>query len=102
QQALHYWGVDQTKKKWTVLSTYGGKLTENVVQAIARDCLAVSLMRMDSAGYEIVLHVHDEVGAEGYAEQLDSMLQIMSQPIPWAPGLPLKADGFTTEYYQKD
>lgn len=102
KQALHYWGVDQTKKKWTVLSTYGGKLTENVVQAIARDCLAVSLMRMDRAGYEIVLHVHDEVGAEGYAEQLDPMLQIMSEPIPWAPGLPLKADGFTTEYYQKD
>ncbi|MBG9567547.1 DNA polymerase [Brevibacillus agri] len=102
KQALHYWGVDQTKKKWTVLSTYGGKLTENVVQAIARDCLAVSLMRMDSAGYEIVLHVHDEVGAEGDAEQLDPMLQIMSQPIPWAPGLPLKADGFVTEYYQKD
>ncbi|KKX56361.1 DNA polymerase [Brevibacillus borstelensis] len=100
--ALHYWGVDQTKKKWTVLSTYGGKLTENCVQAIARDCLAVAMMRLAAAGYEIVLHVHDEVGAEGNADQLDQMLEIMSQPVPWAPGLPLKADGFVTDYYQKD
>ncbi|WP_279041740.1 DNA polymerase [Brevibacillus borstelensis] len=100
--ALHYWGVDQTKKKWTVLSTYGGKLTENCVQAIARDCLAVAMMRLAAAGYEIVLHVHDEVGAEGSDDQLDRMLAIMSQPVPWAPGLPLKADGFVTDYYQKD
>lgn len=100
--ALHYWGVDQTKKKWTVLSTYGGKLVENIVQAISRDCLAVAMTRLEQAGYEIVLHVHDEVGAEGYVEQLDRMLEIMGAPISWAPGLPLKADGFTTEYYQKD
>ncbi|MED1642317.1 DNA polymerase [Brevibacillus agri] len=100
--ALHYWGVDQTKKKWTVLSTYGGKLVENIVQAISRDCLAVAMTRLEQAGYEIVLHVHDEVGAEGYVEQLDRMLEIMGAPISWAPGLPLKADGFVTEYYQKD
>jgi len=100
--ALHYWGVDQTKKKWTVLNTYGGKLTENCVQAIARDCLAVAMTRLVAAGYEIVLHVHDEVGAEGSADQLGWMLEIMSLPIPWAPGLPLKADGFTTDYYMKD
>ncbi|BFH71911.1 DNA polymerase [Paenibacillus dendritiformis] len=101
--ALHYWGVDQTKKKWTVLSTYGGKLTENVVQAIARDCLAVSLTRLEQAGYETVLHVHDEVGIEAdNPDMLDHVLEIMGQPVPWAPGLPLKADGFATSFYQKD
>ncbi|BFH14533.1 DNA polymerase [Paenibacillus dendritiformis] len=101
--ALHYWGVDQTKKKWTVLSTYGGKLTENVVQAIARDCLAVSLTRLEQAGYETVLHVHDEAGIEADSpDKLDHVLEIMAQPVPWAPGLPLKADGFATSFYQKD
>ena len=101
--ALHYWGMDQTTKKWTVLNTYGGKLVENCVQAIARDCLAVSLMRLDYAGYETVLHVHDEVGAElGSPEELDRMLDIMAEPITWAPGLPLKGDGFVTTFYQKD
>lgn len=101
--ALHYWGVDQTKKKWTVLSTYGGKLTENVVQAIARDCLAVTLERLDVVGYQTVLHVHDEAGIEADSpEQLEHVLSIMSQPIGWAPGLPLKGDGFTTSFYQKD
>jgi len=103
KQALHYWGMDQTTKKWTVLNTYGGKLVENVVQAIARDCLAVTLMRMDQAGYEIVLHVHDEVGIEGDVHaELDHILQLMSEPIAWAPGLPLKGDGFTTTFYMKD
>jgi DNA polymerase len=101
--ALHYWGTDQQTKKWTVLNTYGGKLVENSVQAIARDCLAVTLMKLDQAGYPIVLHVHDEVGAEVEdASQLDMMLDIMAQPIPWAPGLPLKGDGFTTQFYMKD
>jgi DNA polymerase len=103
KQALHYWGMDQQTKKWTVLSTYGGKLTENVVQAIARDCLAVSLIRLEQTGFETVLHVHDEVGIEvGRTEDLDRVLEIMAQPIPWAPGLPLKADGFVTKFYQKD
>ncbi|EFM10143.1 DNA-directed DNA polymerase [Paenibacillus curdlanolyticus YK9] len=101
--ALHYWGMDQTSKKWTVLNTYGGKLVENCVQAIARDCLAVTLMRLDHVGYPIVLHVHDEVGAElSSADELDRMLEIMAQPIQWAPGLPLKGDGFVTNFYMKD
>lgn len=101
--ALHYWGMDQVKKKWTVLSTYGGKLTENVVQAIARDCLAVSLTKVDQAGYKTVLHVHDELGIEADSPyELDRVLEIMAEPIPWAPGLPLKGDGFTTQFYMKD
>lgn len=103
KQALHYWGMDQTSKKWTVLNTYGGKLVENAVQAIARDCLAVTLMRLDQAGYQTVLHVHDEAGIEAdNPDELERVLEIMSQPIGWAQGLPLKGDGFTTTFYMKD
>lgn len=103
KQALHYWGMDQKTKKWSVLGTYGGKLVENAVQSIARDCLAVSLVRLEQAGYETVLHVHDEVGIEASSpDELDRVLEIMAQPISWAPGLPLKADGFVTKFYQKD
>lgn len=102
KQALHYWGMDQTSKKWAVQNTYGGKLVENCVQAIARDCLAVALSRLNHAGYRTVMHIHDEIVAEGDADQLDHVLELMGQPILWAPGLLLKADGFATTFYQKD
>ena len=86
--------------------TYGGKLIENVVQAVARDILAVSMQRLDAAGFEIVAHVHDEVICEVPAleadEKLELMCKIMGTQIDWAPGLPLKADGFTCDFYQKD
>ncbi|MBB6670253.1 DNA polymerase [Cohnella nanjingensis] len=104
KEALHYWGVDQKTKKWGTMSTYGGRLVENVVQAIARDCLAVSLGRLTSAGYLTVFHVHDEAVADvpdGF-ETVDHMTEIMGAPIPWAPGLPLGAAGFDTNYYLKD
>jgi DNA polymerase len=101
--ALHYWGMDQQTKKWTVLNTYGGKLVENVVQAIARDCLAVTLVSLEQAGYETVLHVHDEVGIEtDNPDELERVLEIMGRPVPWAPGLPLKGAGFVTDFYMKD
>src|SRR5690606_36229944 len=64
KDGLTYYGMDQTSKKWTKLRTYGGKLVENLVQAIARDCLAESLRRLDAAGYNIVMHAHDEVVLE--------------------------------------
>ncbi|MEJ9219527.1 DNA polymerase [Paenibacillus glucanolyticus] len=103
KMALHYKGPDQKTGKWTTISTYGGKLTENIVQAIARDCLAVSLVRAEQAGLETVLHVHDEIGIESERpEDLDRMLDLMAEPIAWAPGLPLKAAGFTTNFYMKD
>ncbi|WP_438449349.1 DNA polymerase [Gorillibacterium sp. sgz5001074] len=103
KQALHYMGPDQKTGKWTRISTYGGKLVENIVQAIARDCLAVTLMRAEAAGFETVLHVHDELGIEGdQQEDLDRILAMMAEPISWAPGLPLKAAGFTTQFYMKD
>ncbi|BFH59425.1 DNA polymerase [Paenibacillus azoreducens] len=84
--------------------TWGGTLVENLVQAIARDCLAESLMRLDAHGYEIVLHVHDEAIADapiGWGS-VEEMTEIMSQPIDWAPGLPLQAAGFECDFYQKD
>lgn len=103
KQALHYKGPDQQTGKWTTISTYGGKLVENIVQAIARDCLAVTLMRVEHAGYDTVLHVHDEIGVESdRAEDLDRILGIMAQPIAWAPGLPLTGAGFVTDFYMKD
>ena len=83
------------------LKTYGGKLVENIVQATARDCLAEAMIRLDNAGYDIVAHVHDEIIAEG-DQDIKEMETIMSEPIPWAPGLPLRADGFETEFYRKD
>lgn len=104
KEAVHYYGVNQSSKKWEQISTYGGKLTENVVQAISRDCLAESLKRLSNAGYSIVMHVHDEVVLEVPKEQADveRVERIMSEPIEWAPGLPLAADGFISEYYKKD
>jgi len=98
--AVHYYGTEGGK--WTVLSTYGGKLTENIVQAISRDCLANAMMKLNAAGFEIVMHVHDEVVAEVEGDLLDEMLDIMREPIPWAPGLPLEAAGFITDFYMKD
>ncbi|WFR63056.1 DNA polymerase [Paenibacillus amylolyticus] len=103
KQALHYMGPDQKTGKWSLISTYGGKLVENIVQAIARDCLAVSLIRVEQAGFDTVLHVHDEIGIESaYPEDLEKVLDLMAEPVPWAPGLPLKAAGFTTDFYMKD
>lgn len=103
KQALHYMGPDQKTGKWSLISTYGGKLVENVVQAIARDCLAVSLIRAAQARYDTVLHVHDEIGIESdQPEELDRVLDLMAQPIDWASGLPLKAAGFVTPFYMKD
>ena len=110
RDALHYYGVHQDAKKgekkakWGVVSTYGGKLTENITQAIARDCLAESLIRVNAAGYQTIMHVHDEVVLDVPIAQadLDGVCELMGQPISWAPGLLLKAAGSVTSYYKKD
>ncbi len=95
-----------TNTGWIVKGTYGGKLVENIVQATARDCLAAKMLELDQLGYKIVMHVHDEVVIEADARtadtQLANVLDVMSRPLDWAPGLPLNADGFTCSYYQKD
>ena len=103
-QALCYKGMDQVRKIWGNQDTYGGKLVENITQAVARDCMAYAMTRLHAEGYKIVMHVHDEVVLEmpygqGSEEQV---AEIMSQGAPWAAGLPLVADGYETEYYKKD
>ena len=101
--SIHYYGMDQETKKWTTVDTYGGKLVENVTQAIARDCLAVALQRLDAEGYQIVMHIHDEVVLDAQCiESLDAACRLMGDTIPWAPGLLLRADGFMTGFYKKE
>ena len=102
KDALHYYVRNGTK--WEPTGTYGGKLTENVVQAFSRDCLAEAMMRLAATGYQIVMHVHDEVVLDVPADRadVDAVTAIMSAPISWAPGLPLAAAGFVADYYQKD
>lgn len=104
--ALSYEGMDQEKKIWTRVDTYGGKLTENIVQAISRDVLAHAMLKLDKQGYDLVIHVHDEAVAEVSEitanEDLKTMCDIMGEPINWAPGLPLRAEGFVTKFYKKD
>lgn len=104
KEAIHYFGMDQTTKKWEKISTYGGKLTENIVQAIARDCLAETLKRLSVTGYQTVMHIHDEVVLDVpvHLADLEKVESIMKAPISWAPGLPLNADGFISNYYKKD
>lgn len=100
--SLHYWGANTGN--WVELETYGGKLTENVVQAIARDCLAAAMKNIEAAGYQIVMHIHDEVILDAPADRadLDMVCKLMCRPIPWAEGLLLNADGFVGDYYKKD
>ncbi|MFR8547757.1 MAG: DNA polymerase [Lachnospiraceae bacterium] len=101
--ALHYYTVGQQTRKWEIDSTYGGKMTENIVQAIARDCLAETLRRIDARGLQVVFHVHDEVIIDAPREiTVDEICDLMAEPIDWAPGLILKGAGFECDYYMKD
>lgn len=87
-----------------MLETYGGKLAENVTQAVARDLLAWSMRELEKAGYTIVMHVHDEVVLE-MPEGLGSLEEacaIMGRTPSWAEGLPLEADGYECEFYRKE
>lgn len=107
QPSISYYGVDQTTKKWKPIETYGGKLTENCVQAIARDCLAEAIEHLEAAGFPIVFHVHDEVviDMKPFADDktmLTKVKDIMTTPIPWAQGLPLGADGWVGQFFKKD
>jgi DNA polymerase len=103
KEQLYYNGMNQTTKKWEQSSTYGGKLVENIVQAIARDCLAESLVKLHNYGFNVVMHIHDEVVIDApKGTSIEHICSIMGEPIAWAPGLLLKADGFVTDYYKKD
>lgn len=102
--SICYWGQNGTGKNWAVTETYGGKLSENITQAVARDCLFYAIEHLTAAGYKVVFDVHDEVVLEVPENQadLDSVVQIMSQSPPWAPDLPLNADGWVNPFYHKD
>lgn len=104
---ISYWGVDQTKKIWCKQDTYGGSLVENITQAIARDCLCDTMMRIYyDAGLPILMHIHDEVVSEAPDEQAENALKmmydIMAVGPTWAKGLPLQGDGYISKYYKKD
>ena len=105
--SISYMGMDQTTKKWKRIETYGGKLVENCVQAIARDYLAQAIEHLEAAGLPVIFHIHDEVVIDirPFADN-DAMLaktvEIMSRPVPWAPGLPLGADGWVGKFFKKD
>lgn len=104
KDAVHFY--TQYNTAWVQDSTYGGKLVENITQAVARDCLAVTLRRLKDAGYEIIMHIHDEAVMEipntNPKEELDKVNALFSEPISWAPGLHLSSAGFTNDYYMKD
>ena len=102
-----YWGMQDADKNksgakiWSVQTTYGGKLTENIVQAIARDLLYIAVDKITLKGYDIVMHVHDEIVEEGYPHHMDELKATMSEVPEWAPGLPMGVSAFTSEYYKK-
>ena len=99
---LSYEGIDP-KKKWNRLSTYGAKLVENIIQAIARDILAEAMIRLEAAGYPIVMHVHDEVVLEVNMDaKVEEVEKIMSEVPEWAEGLILTAAGYECPYYKKE
>lgn len=103
---LSYMGLDQTTRQWKRMETYGGKLVENIVQAVARDCLGEAMLALDNANYPIVMHIHDEIVIEmegkAKARDLKKVLKIITTPPAWAVGLPLSADGFVSDYYKKE
>lgn len=102
KEAVTYEGIGSTKK-WERLESYGAKFVENIVQATSRDILAEAMERLNEAGFNIVMHVHDEVIVEAPRDaSLTTICTIMEQPPDWADGLLLHADGYVCDFYQKD
>lgn len=105
-EVIKYQGVDQTTRQWARLDTYGGKLVENIVQAVSRDLLAFSISKALKAGIDVIAHVHDEIIAEAPEREASAtyrkLINLMAETPIWAKGLPLGADGFTAKFYQKD
>ena len=105
--SVSYMGQNQTTKRWERVETYGGKLVENIVQAIARDCLAIAIENLEAQGLHVVFHIHDEVVIDtpAWADEdtmLETVTKIMTKPIPWAQMLPLNADGWVDNFFKKD
>ena len=102
-EIIEYEGLNQTTKKWVSIRTYGGKLTENIVQAVARDILGIVILRAREKGLPVVFHIHDEIIVEATPDQtLDQVEALFSEPIDWCRDLPLKGAGYSTPYYLKD
>ncbi len=104
REQITYWGVDQKTKRWGKQKTWGGKFLENIVQAFSRDCLAVLMKKLRDRRYPQIMLVHDEdvMDIPKSSGSLDEVLGLMKEPIPWAPGLPLKGAGYRNEFYFKD
>ena len=102
RDGLTYEGISENKK-WSRIETYGPKLVENIVQGTARDLLAEAMLRVEKKGYPIVMHCHDEIIAEvpEGSGSVDEMCEIMAIQPEWAEGLPLRADGYSCSFYQK-
>jgi DNA polymerase len=106
-KTLYYEGLDQKTKQWLSTDLYGGKITENIVQAIARDLIGYAMLQLENNGYGITMHVHDEaiaeIPADGHEQEYyNNMVKLMSTPPDWAADLPLNADGYITPFYKKD
>jgi DNA-directed DNA polymerase len=102
-EVLAFFSQNQTTKKWEKEQTFGGKLVENIVQAIARDCLCVTLDRIAVQNLQPVFHVHDEIIVEADDSlSVEELCDIFAEPIPWANGLILKGAGFDGYFYKKD
>ena len=102
---ITYMNQNQTTRKWERCETYGGKLTENIVQSVARDCLAEKMKLLEAQGFPIVFHVHDEMVFDiprSCADAAEIVDRVMSEPIDWAPGLPLKGGTYECDFYRKD
>jgi len=107
KKSIRYRGMNQETKQWEYVDTYGGKLTENIVQAIARDLLADAMRRVDAAGFEIVMHVHDELVCEIADDEtadakLEQILKLMASTGEVYTGVPFPAEGYLTPYYKKE
>lgn len=105
RESIVYMGVNQETKKWGETETWGGKISENICQSVARDCLAEAMQRVTAAGYNIVMHVHDEMIVDVPTEDKDAaerITSLMSVAPDWAPGLPLKGETYETPFYKKD
>ena len=99
------YGIPKINGEWRIQPTYGGRLIENIVQATARDVLASAMLRLDKSGYDIVMHIHDEVVIEAPIDDttaLSKVIEIMTKGDDWNRGLPLNADGYECNYYKKD
>jgi len=102
---IEFWGVNSTTRKWSLQSTYGGKLVENITQAVARDVMAESMLSLDESGYEIVLTVHDEIISEvdinDKTKTVQGFTSIMEETPGWASGLPIGVESYESMRYRK-